>query len=67
MMIVADDKSTFIMSGTGDVIEPEEGIVGIGSGGAYALSAASALAHNTDLSAKDIALKSLFAKALHLY
>lgn len=59
MMVVADETNTFIMSGTGDVIEPEEGVVGIGSGGAYALSAASALLHNSDLSAKEIALKSL--------
>jgi ATP-dependent HslUV protease subunit HslV len=59
MMVVADDKSTFIMSGTGDVIEPEEGIVGIGSGGAYALSAAIALAECSSLNAKEIALKSL--------
>ena len=59
MMVVADEKGTFILSGTGDVIEPEEGIVGIGSGGAYALSAASALVKATDLTAKEIALRAM--------
>ncbi len=59
MMVVADSQSTFIMSGTGDVIEPENGVVGIGSGGAYALSAASALVDCTDMTAKDIALKAM--------
>src|SRR6478736_8194622 len=44
VMIVADDKQTFLISGTGDLIEPDDGIVGIGSGGAYALAAARALA-----------------------
>jgi ATP-dependent HslUV protease subunit HslV len=59
MMVVADSQSTFIMSGTGDVIEPENGVVGIGSGGAYALSAANALVDCTDMTAKDIALKAM--------
>ena len=54
-MIVADDKTTFLISGTGDLIEPDDGIVGIGSGGAYALAAARALAKHTDLSAKEVA------------
>src|SRR5438876_10955830 len=42
VMIVADDKSTFLISGTGDLIEPDDGIVGVGSGGAFALAAARA-------------------------
>ncbi|MBQ3032905.1 MAG: ATP-dependent protease subunit HslV [Deferribacterales bacterium] len=59
MMIVADKNDMFLMSGSGDVIEPTDGIAAIGSGGAYALAAARALAENTDLSARDIAEKSL--------
>ena len=55
VMIVADDKSTFLISGTGDLIEPDDGIVGIGSGGAYALAAARALNKFTDLGAREIA------------
>ena len=54
VMIVADDKNTFLISGTGDLIEPDDGIVGIGSGGAYALAAARALDKYTDLSAREI-------------
>jgi len=54
VMIVADDKNTFVISGTGDLIEPDDGIVGIGSGGAYALAAARALDKYTDLSAREI-------------
>jgi ATP-dependent HslUV protease subunit HslV len=54
VMIVADEKTTFLISGTGDLIEPDDGIVGIGSGGAYALAAARALNKYTDLSAKEI-------------
>ena len=53
-MIVADNKSTFLISGTGDLIEPDDGIVGIGSGGAFALAAARALEKYTDLSAREI-------------
>ena len=53
-MIVADDKNTFLISGTGDLIEPDDGIVGIGSGGAYALAAARALDKYTELSAREI-------------
>ena len=55
VMIVADNKSTFLISGTGDLIEPDDGIVGIGSGGAYALAAARALSKYTELSAREIA------------
>ncbi len=54
VMIVADDKQTFLISGTGDLIEPDDGIVGVGSGGAFALAAARALTKFTDLSAREI-------------
>ena len=54
-MIVADDKITFLISGTGDLIEPDDGIVGIGSGGPFALAAARALAKHTELDARAIA------------
>ena len=59
MMIVADKELSLLISGTGDVIEPDDGILGIGSGGPYAISAAKALINNTDLSAEDVAKKSL--------
>lgn len=59
MMIVADKSQVLILSGTGEVIEPQDGICAIGSGGNFAYAAAKALAENTKLSAKDIALKSL--------
>jgi ATP-dependent HslUV protease subunit HslV len=52
LMIVADTERSFILSGTGDVIEPEDGIAAIGSGGPYALAAARALAAHTSLSAR---------------
>jgi ATP-dependent HslUV protease subunit HslV len=55
MLIVADAEQTFLMSGSGDVIQPDDGIVAIGSGGPYALAAARALAAKTDLSARAIA------------
>ena len=55
MLVVADQSSTFLLSGTGDVIEPDDGIVGIGSGGAYAVAAAKSLVQNTDLEASVIA------------
>jgi ATP-dependent HslUV protease subunit HslV len=54
LLLVADDKSTFLVSGTGDVIEPDDGIVAIGSGGPYGLAAARALAKHTQLSAREI-------------
>jgi ATP-dependent HslUV protease subunit HslV len=54
VMIVADDKITFLISGTGDLIEPDDGIVGIGSGGAFALAAARALSKYTELSPREI-------------
>src|SRR5215813_2641365 len=59
VMIVADDKNTFLISGTGDLIEPDDGIVGIGSGGAYALAAARALAKFTDLTPREIAQEAM--------
>ncbi len=59
LLIVADPKQTFLLSGTGDVIDPDEGIATIGSGGSYALASARALIENTDLSAREIAVKSL--------
>jgi len=54
LLLVADDKNTYLVSGNGDVIEPDDGIVAIGSGGPYALAAARALAKHTQLSAKEI-------------
>jgi len=58
MMIVIDKDVSLLLSGTGDVIEPEDGIIAIGSGGNYALSAARAL-NQTNMSAKEITKKSL--------
>src|SRR5881275_2294723 len=54
LLLVADDKNTYLVSGNGDVIEPDDGIVAIGSGGPYALAAARALAKHTSLAAKEI-------------
>lgn len=59
MMIVADKEKLLIVSGMGDVIDPQDGICAIGSGGNYALAAAKALMENTDLSAREIAEKAL--------
>ena len=59
LLIVSDLSATFVLSGNGDVIEPDEGIVAIGSGGSYALASARALIENTELSAREIAEKSL--------
>ena len=59
MLVVADKRSTFVLSGTGDLIEPDDGIVAIGSGGPYALAAAKALANGTDLDARAIAERSM--------
>ena len=55
MLVVLDQKSTYLLSGTGDLIEPDDGIIAIGSGGAYATAAAKALARHTDLDARRIA------------
>src|SRR5688572_27360918 len=59
MLVVLDKSSTFLLSGTGDLIEPDDGIVAIGSGGPYALAAAKALAHNTHLEARAIAERAM--------
>ena len=59
MLAVADASASLIITGNGDVLEPEQGIVAIGSGGAYAHSAAKALLVNTELSAQEIVKKSL--------
>ena len=63
LLVVADGKESYLISGTGDVIEPDEGIAAIGSGGSYALAAARALYDNTEMSARDIAEKSLHIAA----
>jgi ATP-dependent HslUV protease subunit HslV len=59
LLLVADAKSTFLLSGNGDIIEPDDGICAIGSGGSFALSAARALAKHTKLSAKEIAQEAM--------
>ena len=59
MMIVADKDVSLLLSGTGDVIESDDGILAIGSGGPYANSAAKALIKNTEMNAKEIAIESL--------
>lgn len=59
MLIAADKDELLIISGTGEVIDPDDGIAAIGSGGMFALSAAKALKENTELSAADIAMKSI--------
>ena len=62
MMLVADKSESLILTGTGDVLEPEDGLMGIGSGGNYALAAARALI-DTDMSAEDIARKAMAVAA----
>ncbi|MEM8609432.1 MAG: ATP-dependent protease subunit HslV [Myxococcota bacterium] len=59
MLVVMNEETTLLLSGTGDVIEPDEGVIAIGSGGSYALAAARALMRNTDLTAPEVARKSL--------
>ena len=59
LLLVADSKTTLLISGNGDVIEPEEDVLAIGSGGNYAYASALALMQNTNLSAHEIAEKSL--------
>ncbi|MCI5564440.1 MAG: ATP-dependent protease subunit HslV [Clostridiales bacterium] len=63
MLIVANKDTMLIVSGTGEVIDPDDGIAAIGSGGNYALAAARALMQNTDLSAREIAEKALHVAA----
>ena len=55
MLIVLDGDTTFLLSGNGDLIEPDDGIIAIGSGGSYALAAAKALSRHTELGAREIA------------
>ena len=59
MLIVVDPKTTFLLSGTGDLIEPDDGIIAIGSGGVCAMAAAKALSHHTDLDAYAIAERAM--------
>lgn len=59
MLLVADSKVSLLLSGTGDVVEPEHGLMAIGSGGAYAQAAARALLENTELPARDIVDRAL--------
>jgi ATP-dependent HslUV protease subunit HslV len=59
MMAVADDKVSLILSGTGDVLEPDDGLIAIGSGGNYALAAARALIDRGDMSAEDVARRAM--------
>lgn len=63
LLIVTDGEHLFLVSGSGEVIEPDDGILAIGSGGNYALAAARALAANTDLSAREVAERSLHIAA----
>lgn len=68
MLVVADRERTLLLSGTGDLIEPDDGILGIGSGSVPAVAAARALARHTDLSAADIAREALgIAASTDLY
>jgi len=59
MILAADAESILLITGTGDVIEPDDGMAAIGSGGSYALAAARALKRHTAMSAKDIALAAM--------
>lgn len=59
MLIVADKNAMLVLSGNGEVIDPDEGVAAIGSGGNYALAAARALIRNTELTAEEIAVKAL--------
>ncbi len=59
LLVVADRENSYLISGSGDLIEPDDGILAIGSGGAYALAAARALLTYSDLSAKDICMESM--------
>lgn len=63
LMLVANAEKTYLLSGNGDVIEPEDGVVAIGSGGNFALASARALVDNTDLPAREIVEKSLHIAA----
>ena len=68
MLLVMDARSTYLLSGTGDLIEPDDGIIAIGSGGAYAMAAGKALARHTGLSAREIAEEAMsIAAAICIY
>jgi ATP-dependent HslUV protease, peptidase subunit HslV len=68
MLLVMDKKSTYLLSGNGDLIEPDDGIIAIGSGGAYAMAAAKALAPHTTLGARQIADEAMtIAAAICIY
>ena len=59
LLVVADEKTSFLLSGNGDVISPDDGVLAIGSGGSYALAAARALITHTQMSAREIALEAM--------
>lgn len=68
MMIAVDDSRTFLLSGNGDIIEPDEGVIGIGSGGAIVQAAATALVRHSDLEPREIVEKSMaIAASLCIY
>ena len=68
LLAVADQEHSFIISGTGDVIEPDDGLIGIGSGGPYALAAARALVAHADLDAKAVVTEAMrIAAAICIY
>src|ERR671915_1087108 len=68
MLLVMDARATYLLSGTGDLIEPDDGIIAIGSGGAYAMAAAKALAQHTQLGAREIADQAMsIASAICIY
>ena len=68
LMVAVDDTRMFLISGNGDVIEPDEGIIGIGSGGTAALAAAGALVKNTDMGAEDIVREAMrIASSICIY
>jgi len=68
MLVVADNERTLLLTGNGDVVEPDEPVLAIGSGGPYALAAARALCENTDLTAEEVASKAMdIAASLCIY
>ena len=68
MLVVMDQKATYLLSGTGDLIEPDDGIIAIGSGGPFAMAAAKALAQHTELDARTIAQEAMnIAGAICIY
>jgi ATP-dependent HslUV protease subunit HslV len=68
MLIVMDARNTYLLSGTGDLIEPDDGIIAVGSGGPYAMAAAKALSRHTELDARTIAREAMeIAGAICIY